>query len=257
MPSARRVRATRPDEENHYWISFSDLMSALLVIFVLAVVALALQLGQQQASLQAQQDEFSEQVSVLRESEVKREEMLLEIQQDLESQGIEVIVSENNSVISIPSELLGFDKGSYDINDEYKNVSLAIGTAVANALAKDDRMQYIDTVFVEGHTDNARFTGLEGTGNWGLSTFRAISLWRLWEAELPAEKRLGDLVGPEGQPLFSVSGYAETRPVNADQSTDENRAVNRRIDIRFTVVRPEAQELEKIEEGFSEEDLTS
>ncbi|MDU3956382.1 MAG: chemotaxis protein MotB, partial [Pseudomonas aeruginosa] len=32
------------DEENPYWMSFSDIMSALLVIFILASVILILQL---------------------------------------------------------------------------------------------------------------------------------------------------------------------------------------------------------------------
>ena len=34
------------DEENPYWISFSDIMAGLLVIFVLAAVALILELEQ-------------------------------------------------------------------------------------------------------------------------------------------------------------------------------------------------------------------
>src|SRR5699024_6839783 len=189
----------------------------------------------------------SDQVSDLKRAEDVRAEMLTDIADELRLQGIEVIVSQNGSVISIPSELLGFDRASYEIEDEYEDVSLAIGTAIATAIREDERGRYLDTVFVEGHTDNADYSGLEGTGNWGLSTFRAISLWRLWEDDLPKDEQLAKMQGPDGQPLFSVSGYGETRPMNDNQSTDAGAAANRRIDIRFTILRADSDQLKEIE----------
>jgi preprotein translocase subunit YajC len=42
---------TKVDEENPYWISFSDLMSALLVIFILAALALIIELTQKTESI--------------------------------------------------------------------------------------------------------------------------------------------------------------------------------------------------------------
>jgi flagellar motor protein MotB len=256
----RQPVGSRREEENPYWISFSDLMSALLLVFILAVVVLVLQLTEKQHALaieqetvQRQRDEFSSQVGTLQEAEQVRAQMLLEIEETLRRQGIEVIVSENNTVLSIPSALLGFDAQSYDIKDQYRPVSLAIGSTISDVISKDDRYEYLDTVFIEGHTDDRDFDGLEGTGNWGLSTFRAISLWRLWDETLPANKQLDELVSAEGAPLFSVSGYAHTRPVNAMQDTDQLRAGNRRIDVRFTIVRPNAEDLIEIEERLDEQ----
>lgn len=251
MALRRRRSANTAAEPPSFWMSFTDLMSALLFVFILAAVALMLQLVQSRESLAAQAEEFSDQVSDLKRAEDVRAEMLTDIADELRLQGIEVIVSQNGSVISIPSELLGFDRASYEIEDEYEDVSLAIGTAIATAIREDERGRYLDTVFVEGHTDNADYSGLEGTGNWGLSTFRAISLWRLWEDQLPADSQLATLTGPDGQPLFSVSGYAETRPTTEDQSTESGAKANRRIDIRFTIVRPDSQELEEIERRVS------
>lgn len=251
----RRRQASTDADGDPYWISFSDLMSALLVIFILAVVILVLQLTEKQQALAAEQETvqeqremFAAQVGTLREAEVIRADMLEEIQENLRAQGIDVIISENNSVLSIPTSLLGFDSASYEIDEDFHGVSLAIGTAIADALAKDNRFEHLDTVFVEGHTDNIHFEGLEGTGNWGLSTFRAISLWRLWEEQLPPEKQLGSFISTTGDPLFSTSGYAETRPATDAQETDAQRAANRRIDIRFTVVRPSADDLSEIVE---------
>lgn len=254
MQRLQRRQSHKGGDENPYWISFSDLMSALLVIFVLAVVVLILQLGQQQQILKSQQEEFSRQVGTLQEAENVRAIMLEEIQKDLKASGIEVLVSENNSVISIPTKLLGFDKGAYDIKPENTKVSLAIGKAVAKAINVDDRTKYLDTVFVEGHTDNVQHSGLEGTGNWGLSTFRAIALWRLWDDQLKGTEQLSSLQSAEGKQLFSVSGYGETRPLSATQNTDAQREQNRRIDLRFTIVRPDAQDLKDIEVQFNGEE---
>lgn len=247
-----RRKNHEPEAEESYWISFTDLMTSLLFIFILAVMALMLQLTQQQSALAEQQTKFSEQVSTLQTAEVVRAQMLEEIQNELKAAGIEVLVTENNSVLSIPSALLGFDAASYDIEKSYEKVSLSIGKAISRAIRKDERLKYLDTVFVEGHTDNVDFNGLEGTGNWGLSTFRAISLWTLWDKKLPENARLDSMLNSENRPLFSVSGYGQTRPVTKSQDTEKQLAANRRIDIRFTITRPDSSELINIEKIIEE-----
>ncbi|MGO3089759.1 MAG: OmpA/MotB family protein [Galactobacter sp.] len=255
MALGRQRRSADPSsDEPNYWMSFTDLMAGLVFVFILAIAALMVQLVQAQQDVKSQQrdftqktQDFSRQVDDLSQAEDMRHEMLIDIKNDLAKQGIQVIVAQNGSVISIPSDLLGFEKGQYDIEGGYKTVSLKIGTAIAESLRSDERRKYLDTVFVEGHTDSANFEGLEGTGNWGLSTFRAISLWRLWDEDLPKDHRLDSMTRADGEPLFSVSGYGQTRPIEQDQSTDTGAAKNRRIDIRFTIVRPDSDQLRKIE----------
>ncbi|MGO1562679.1 Flagellar motor rotation protein MotB [Actinomycetales bacterium JB111] len=269
MRLSRRRHGERSDSgENPYWISFSDLMSALLVIFVLAIAGLMMQLmraqndleaertlvREQEETVQEQRDRFAQQIGTLQEAEVVRAEMLTEIQDQLHEQGIEVQVSDDSTVLSIPTEVLGFEATSYEIAPEHRDVAVTVGETIAGVIESDERYTYLDTVFVEGHTDNVGFDGLEGTGNWGLSTFRAISLWRLWSDDLPAESRLDQFRSADGNPLFSVSGYGETRPATVAQETDADRAANRRIDIRFTVVRPTAEDLEAILESAEQDE---
>lgn len=258
MRILRRRSSSESEDGASYWISFTDLMAALLAVFVLTVVILALNLGNQQLALEDQEqvledqhEDFEEQIEDLQSSEQVRAELVDEIRDELERQGVEVRVAENNSVLSIPSEQLGFEASEYEIKSEYEDVSLTIGTAVSEAIRRDSRFEHLDTVFVEGHTDNIAFEGLQGTGNWGLSTFRAISLWSLWEDQLPGDEQLSRLQNASGDTLFSVSGYAETRPTTDDQSEDAQRAANRRIDIRFTIVRPSSHEMENLSESFS------
>jgi flagellar motor protein MotB len=258
MRTRRRTRQSDGEVNDPYWISFTDIMSALLLLFLLAVVLLMTQVTKQtqeladaKATVERQQERFTTQIDTLRAAEEVRAEILLEVQERLRQHGIAVTVSENNSVLSIPAEEIGFESGSYDVSEQHRANALLIGSTISDVIATDDRYAVLDTVFVEGHTDNVPTEGPQGSGNWGLSTFRAISLWRLWETDLSESARLDQFRSSAGAPLFSVSGYGETRPTNAQQITDEARAANRRIDIRFTVVRPTAEDLAEIVESTS------
>ena len=237
----RKSNEVSVDEENPYWMSFSDMMSALLVIFILAAVILILQLMEKQKA-------FDQQVSQLEKAEQVRNDMLQEAVAELRKRGIKVEVSENHTVLRIPNELLGFDTGAYEVLPRYQATAQEIGEVINAVISKDDRVQYLDTVFVEGHTDNRPYNNAQIKGNWGLSTFRAISLWQFWSSELPEAARLNRLNNQDGDPLFSVSGYGETRPVNDQQSSEEDYRLNRRIDIRFTIRRPLSAEYEGVRE---------
>jgi len=232
------------DEENPYWMSFSDIMSALLVIFILASVILILQLMEIQKELEQRQVQFEQEVQELKKAEEVRRTILDEAVEALRQRNIRVEVSENHTVLRIPNDLLGFDTGAYELQARYERTAREIGVVLNAVLSQEGRLEYLDTLFIEGHTDNRPFPGFMGKGNWGLSTFRAISLWQFWSTALPEDQRLDRLMNRAGQPLFSVSGYAATRPVNTQQLTEDELRANRRIDIRFTIRRPDSADYE-------------
>ncbi len=240
------------DEENPYWMSFSDIMSALLVIFILASVILILQLMEIQKELQERQVQFEQELVELKKAEQVRRTILDEAVEALRERGIKVEVSENHTVLSIPNDLLGFDTGAYDIHAAYQARALEIGKVINEVISREDRVEFLDTIFIEGHTDNRPLQGFMGKGNWGLSTFRAISLWQFWGSALSPDEQLARLKNKDGKPLFSVSGYGETRPVLVDQQTEDDFKRNRRIDIRFTIRRPDSAQYEQVRERLEE-----
>lgn len=227
------------DEENPYWMSFSDILSALLVIFILASVVLILQLMERK-------QEFDDEVKMLERAEQVRRTILEEARAELLTRGIQVEISENDSVLRIPNELLGFESGEFELHRRYASTALDIGEVLDRVISTGDRAEFLDTIFVEGHTDNRGYQGLLGKGNWGLSTFRAISLWEFWIQTMPQERRLDRFKNSAKEPLFSVSGYADTRPVTRGESETDLRR-NRRIDIRFTIRRPESSDYKGVE----------
>lgn len=232
-------RSNKVDEENPYWMSFSDLMSGLLVIFILAAVALIIELTQKSEKIDASIEE-------LKKAEQARQNILIDIKEELAKQNIHVEIAENDTVLRIPDSTLSFESAKDTLPQDkqtQQNVR-AIGIALHEAITANERWKYLDTVFIEGHTDSDGIW-YRGKGNWGLSTDRAVSIWKLWQTEIPVEPSLNELKNFDGKLLFSVSGYADTRRVDLTEDTEEQRAKNRRIDIRFTVKKPKLEDYEK------------
>lgn len=227
------------DEENPYWVSFSDVMAALVVIFILASLVLLMQL------VEIKRDAYDN-IQKLKAAERAREIIVKDVVRELKERSINVQIADNHSIIRIPNDVLGFQSGKFNIESQYQETAKTIGEVLSVAVTKSNRAEHLDTIFVEGHTDSRAFWGAPGKGNWGLSTFRAISLWEYWEQSIDNGMPLSSLTNHEGKPLFSVSGYAETRPVKAEQNNESDYEINRRIDIRITIRRPEIKDYEEI-----------
>ncbi|KUI99563.1 OmpA/MotB family protein [Vibrio sp. MEBiC08052] len=228
------------DEENPYWVSFSDLMSGLLVIFILASVALIIELTQKTNQVDAGIDE-------LKKAEQVRRNIVFDIKEELARRNVFVEIAENDTVIRIPDKTLSFVSGEDELprNNEMQDAVREVGLVLHQAIMKEGRLKYLDTVFVEGHTDSDNIY-YRGKGNWGLSVDRAISVWNIWQKDIEIEPKFGVLDNVYGQKLFSVSGYAATRRINTTEVDDSEKSQNRRIDIRFTVKRPTIADLERI-----------
>lgn len=247
MRGLSRSTNIRVDEENPYWISFSDLMSALLVVFILAAVALIIELTETQKKIE-------EDIEQLRNAERARKNILHEIKDELAKKNIIVAIADNETILRIPEKTLSFESNSYEIppNEELRRSIEMIGLALHKAINKPfdiqknslKRFEYLDTIFIEGHTDGRPSTRIKG--NWGLSSYRAISLWEFWNENLMVQPPFVEMENAFEQKLFSVSGYAASRRLNIIEETPEQRIKNRRIDIRFTVKRPSISQLEDI-----------
>ena len=239
MLGQTRQRSKTVSDDNPYWISFSDLMTGLLVIFILAAVSLIIELTQKTENI-------DESIQELKKAEKDRNDVIQEIKEELAKRGIVVLVADNDTVIRIPESTLTFGSGQDELPGDPEIISNVrmIGEILYTALTRFDRLASFDTIFIEGHTDSDNFW--QRKGNWGLSSDRAISVWNAWTDKELGQPGLLELTNEMGQKLFSVSGYASTRRVNTIEATPEDKAQNRRIDIRFTVKRPSIENYEAI-----------
>ncbi len=103
-----------------------------------------------------------------------------------------------------------FDSGSATLRASSMQTFDRIGSVLASVGSN---------LRIEGHTDNVPIHTPQFQSNWELSTSRATEIIRLFLTR--------EGIGPQ---RLSAAGYAEYHPV-ADNSTDEGRRLNRRVDI--------------------------
>ena len=118
-------------------------------------------------------------------------------------------IDERGLVVSL-NDTLFFDSGRAEIKPESQKKIIEIGK-ILNQLGNYMR--------VEGHTDNVPISNGEFSSNWKLSCARAANVTEFFISNC----------GIQPQKLSAV-GYGEYRPI-ADNSTEEGRAKNRRVDI--------------------------
>ncbi len=205
--------------------SISDLMSGLLAIFILVLCYFILN--------------FSQATAQLSENDTKRAEILLEIQDAMKEAGVDVIVDQEHGILRIPEGIL-FDVGSADIKPAGHKVIKKLSSVMEFVLSDEKFKGSVETVFIEGHTDNMPINNAFFSSNWDLSTKRAINTWNMMKESEPG---LNNLVNRNNQKVFSCSGYADTRPVDANNNV-ESRRQNRRIDIRFSMSPPRVKDVQ-------------
>ena len=220
----RLTRQIDSPAQDSFTISISDLMSGLLAIFILVLSYFILN--------------FSQATAQLTQNDVTRAELLRFLQEEMERSGIKVTVDERHGILRISEGVL-FDVGLADVKPQGQIVIKKLSDALAVALESNQFKGRVETIFIEGHTDNVPIVTAIFPSNWELSTKRAINTWLTMSGANP---KLTTLLNDKGEIIFSVSGYADTRPI-ADNSTDTGRRDNRRIDIRFSMAPPTEEDM--------------
>ena len=114
-----------------------------------------------------------------------------------------------------------FQSGSAEVLEPMRES----GAVLARLLADTQNDEKPFEVIVEGHTDNVPVNTARYPDNWYLSGERALNFLRILidESGLPEE-------------IFSSRAYGEKRPI-ADNTTAAGRQMNRRVEIKITVLR--------------------
>lgn len=231
----RRTPQTDVPTQDSFTISISDLMSGLLAIFILVLSYFILN--------------FSQATAQLTQNDVTRAELLRFMQKELEREGIKVVVDEQHGILRISEGVL-FDVGAADVKPQGQIVIRKLSSVLGTALESEQFKGRVETIFIEGHTDNVPIITDIFPSNWELSTKRAINTWLTMSNANP---KLTTILNDKSEIIFSVSGYADTRPI-AENSTEEGRRDNRRIDIRFSMTPPTEEDMSIVK--FVRKELT-
>ena len=99
----------------------------------------------------------------------------------------------------------------------------------------------MESIFIEGHTDSDRYSGSVLLDNWDLSVVRATNTYRALTEFVPALTELCTNKDSRCEPILSVSGYGDKRPVPDNSGTEaDKKRRNRRIDLRLIMVTPDS-----------------
>ncbi|MBK7360830.1 MAG: OmpA family protein [Micavibrio sp.] len=230
--------AEQPLEEESYFVSMTDMMVGLLFIFILMLMYFALQ--------------YQKTTEQLTNANKTRGEILVKIGESLKNQGFEVEINPESGILRLNEKVLRFSSGSAVVEYQYHDVIAALANALGDVLpcysneqtynekscTENEEKHWLEAVFIEGHTDNVPYPG----GNLMLSTQRAGNTY----AELTkVRSEIESLKNGENQPLLSVSGYGEKRPVLESKANDtsQHRQMNRRIELRIIMATPQHENI--------------
>ena len=253
---ARRKRKSN-DEETSYWLSYSDMMAALLLIFVLIISFTMLQskrqyeakerellsqqnvIGEQQDQLEQQKKAMESQKKIVDQQKEQmasqqaqldkiigvKSNLISALKDEFDGSDLSVSVDSQTGAITFDASVL-FDKGKHEIKDEGKNFLDQFLPRYFSVLLKNDFHQYISEVIIEGHTD----TTADYLYNLELSQQRALAVAKYCLDEKSSSVSKDQI--EQLQKIMTANGRSFSNPVyNSDGSIDMD--ASRRVEFKF------------------------
>lgn len=224
----REIKKKKPNGAPGWMVTYSDMVTLILVFFILLFAMSQVDLEKFQAISQSFQgrtilDNHTSAVPLENDHEKEKaseaekrdpmDRLMIEVEQFLEENGLNDVVSANRTkegVALVLQENFLFESGKANV--------LASGKPFLNKIGS--LLKKMDNhVEVQGHTDDRPIDNYRFPSNWELSAARASSVIRyLIEQEHLNPKR------------FTAIGYADTMPKVPNDSA-ENWRKNRRVEI--------------------------
>jgi flagellar motor protein MotB len=211
-------------------------------------------LRQQLAAVVRQRDELGELSRALAERDLVRNAMLQRVQDLLAQRAVLVSIDLGNGILRLSEGLL-FESGAPSLRAEGERALRELASALARSLpcyslappvmqsdCRQGAEPILETVLIEGHTDDRPFAGGAPFDNWTLAALRGVNTFKALVRYQPA---LDMLRNARGEALLGVSSYEARRPVTHDPAPEAQR-LNRRIDLRFVVAAPAGDELARL-----------
>ncbi len=212
----RRRKSGDNQSHDRWMLSYADLVTLLLALFIVLYAAADQQRARQIANSftsqapQTEKSAFGNGVLPAQNALISENEKIEHILTDNPNFAQIAKVRQTSRGLVVSLEEAGFfQSGEADINAQAEPLI----EALANALRDSDKQ-----IRVEGHTDSTPISTARYPSNWELSTARASAVLSRLISQGIAPSRL------------SASGYGDVQPI-ADNSTPEGRAQNRRVDL--------------------------
>lgn len=209
MISKIMPKKKRNEEEITYWLSFSDLMSSLLIVFVLLFIYVVLDYNQALSSKEAK----------IRELTSVRSKIISKLVKEL---GDDIAIDKSTGAIKLKSEIL-FDKDKSQLKPEGQQFLTKFTPKYLSVLLGDQEIkQSISTIIIEGHTDD------DGSYiyNLELSQARALNVVKYISQDPTNVKYQADI-----EKYFSAIGRSKADLIEKDGKVIQSDS--RRVEFKF------------------------
>lgn len=207
--------------KSSWLLAFGDVVTLLITFFIMAIV---LNKGEITKIQKWVDQQITASYQVLEQDIKKKQFKVIEIERS--ARGIVLSIQSDNAFQSgsftptqqLNSELTALAKMLVKV--PLLNIEQTEKNRLIVERAKEEGMQWLAEIVVEGHTDNDPINPLSRLrNNFFLSTLRAQAVMNVLfeKSGLAAE-------------LFSVTGYGEWQPI-ADNATVRGKRLNRRVEI--------------------------
>lgn len=212
----KKISKTDYNEENIFWITMSDLLLGLMIIFLILFIMSMVGFSQAKVAEQSAQTEMAEKLA-----------------KELVNNKIDVNIDKMSGQVEI-SDLELFDIGSAKLSAKGKAYldkffPIYIDTIFSNPELSDK----VENLIIEGHTDSQMFKGLNSadeqyTKNLELSSMRATEV-----ANYVFKTNYNKKYSKKLHKVLIVEGKSNTEPILTNGKEDFNKSRRVELEIRM------------------------
>lgn len=243
----RSSKGRKHNEKLDYWKSYSDIMSSLLLTFVLILSGTLIET---RLTYEAKEAELAEQAKIIEQQQGQidtilgvRNELIDALKSEFSGSDFEINIDPQTGAIVFDSSLL-FEKNQYVLREEGTTFLNSFLPKYFAILLSDNFSPYVAEIIVEGHTD----TDGEYMYNLQLSQNRALAVANYCLDEKTGLLNANELNQLRG--LLTANGRSWSTPIYHENGS-VNMDASRRVEIKFRLKDEEMMaQLAEILEGF-------
>jgi len=152
------------ETESNFWISYADIMAALLLMFILLLTVVILdyqetlsmrkrEIAEQEEAIKEKNRELNEKTKEIDKLLGVREEIILSLQEKFEDTDLKLEIDSQTGAIRLPGGVF-FDTDSIKITDKGKTFLEKFIPQYVEILLGDEFREYVAQIIIEGHTDD-------------------------------------------------------------------------------------------------------
>lgn len=231
MHKRKMYEEEEQEHENHerWLLSYADFITLLMIFFIIMYAMSSIDKGKYEKLTTALNEAMGD-GSAIADTGSKmggevgngliENEKLKKVKENIDkylkennlSDSVSTTIEKRGLVISFKDSLF-FDSGKAEVRPEQVDKLIKISKIINQSMGIDNFIK------VEGHTDSVPVHNNEYKSNWDLSVMRASNVAQILidKADIEPDR-------------LSATGYGEYRP-KAENSTNEGKATNRRVDL--------------------------